>query len=362
MQVNIHKKECDYFPDYSRQNKAWKIKNTDAFTFSEIGGSLCFIKRFTSEPAAQELILLWKNKSISGFPFIFDYQQDTLENNGNVAFLFLEHLSGTTLKEAIESGIKIRTEQLLRDILAALEKIHHAGFWFTDFNEENIFVETSGHFKLIDIDSCTRLNIPPNADHKQPGGLPGAAQKSACVIIELLKLSLRRDDLTFSDLNGRQLNLLQILVLLTTIEMSQQSSHLKKKSEQNTDFQAIAHSVMCRNHKLIQQICEDALQNKTAIEDIRVMGEFILGFRAMSPIVEQFEVIDESLYWQIIGAEKIVLKINGKEQDVVQLGTFPISLKKTNQFYLNAGGQYGTTIDQTLTLEGEPVTIIPKVV
>lgn len=359
MQVNIHKKECDYSPDYSRQNKAWKIKNTDAFTFFEIEGTPCFIKRFTLLPSAHELILLWQNKSIDGFPFIFDYQSTT-EKNEEISFLFLEHLSGTTLKEAIESGIKIRTEQLFRDVLAALETVHNAGFWFTDFNEENIFLETSGHFKLIDIDSCTRLGTLPNADHRQPGGLPGAAQKSACVIIELFKLLLSRSDLIFSDLNGRQLNLLQILVLLASVEMKRENAHIEKISKQNADFKEIAYYVMRRNYKLARQICEDALQNKTAIKDIRIMGEFILGFRAMSPIVEQFEIIDRSLNWQIIGAEKIVLTVNGKEQEVIQTGKFPISRKNGNQFHLNAIGQYGTIVYQSLTLEGEPMTILPK--
>lgn len=349
MQVNIHNTRYDYSPDYSRQNQAWKFKNTDAFTFSKIGGNPCFIKRFESVPAAQDLILLWRNEPIEGFPLIFDYQEETRENNKNVAFLFLECLSGDTLKESLESGAKIRIERLFEDILAALEKVHEAGFWFTDFNEENIFAETNGDFRLIDLDSCSKLGTLPNADHRQPGGLPGAAQKSACVVVELLKILLHKDNIRFSDLNGRQLNLLQILVLVTTIQIRQQGVLLKKLSKQETDFEAIARYLICKNNKLIEQICEDVLQNKAAIEDIKVMGEFILGFRAISPIIERFEYLNGTIFWQVIAAEKVFLTQNQGNKEVRYKAETKIN-KRTLQLKLTALGQYGTEAVQVLDI------------
>jgi hypothetical protein len=350
IQVNINGISFSYEPDYHKKNGAWKIKNADAFTFVEIGGAACFVKRFEHPPMGHLLLLKWKGTQIPGFPRIWDYIETT-EKGKIVFYLFLERLEGATLREEIEKSSFIRLEYLLNDILNGISRLHEDGFWFTDFNEENIFLTANGRFFLIDIDSCTSLDVLPNSDQRREGGLPGAAQQSASVAAELFKY--HKSDFSFQHLGGKELNLLQVLVMLAQLRKQLQSDHRGRKDEKY--FRHIADIIECKNQILIRSICTDALGKEIKLAEIREMAEFIIGFRALSPIIKQFDLHNNIVKWQTIGAESVNLRIGAKKYNVPTTGDKEITASQAVECTLTVAGQYGTPEAQTLSWEPLPV-------
>ena len=149
----------------------WTMKR-DYFTFATLEGTKCFIKKYVGKkPSAWELIISLIGQANTNMPLVYDAVYDKPSNS---YYVFFESIRGITLKEYILNGDMISPLKVLNDLDLALSVIHSKGYWFSDFNEENIFV-TSGFIKkvlLIDVDSCWNLAIPPNHVSNEDGGIP----------------------------------------------------------------------------------------------------------------------------------------------------------------------------------------------
>ena len=191
----------------------WKQKR-DFFAIETLSGIKCFMKKYNKKPSAWDLAVSLIGQSGTNMPMVYDAVFDRTSRN---YYVFFEYIKGTTLKEYILNGDVPDPLTVFSHIYLALNAIHSKGYWFSDFNEENIFV-TAGFIKkfiLIDIDSCWKTSIRPNPISDQEGGIPGAAQNIGKHILNYYKKYLppKQGIVTYKDIPGMNFNYLQLLVL-----------------------------------------------------------------------------------------------------------------------------------------------------
>jgi len=200
----------------------WTMKR-DYFAFATLEGTKCFIKKYVGKkPSAWELIISLIGQANTNMPMVYDAVYDKSTKS---YYIFFESIRGITLKEYILNGDMLSPMKVLNDLDLALSVIHSKGFWFSDFNEENIFI-TSGFIKrvlLIDVDSCWSLTIPPNHVSNEIGGIPGAAQNIGRHILDFYSKYLPNtsNPIMYKDLPGNNFNYLQLLVLCVKLNIFQ---------------------------------------------------------------------------------------------------------------------------------------------
>jgi len=190
------------------------LQKRDFFAIEKLGGIKCFMKKYKNKPSAWDLAVSLIGQTGTNMPMVYDAIYD---RSGNNYYVFFEYVRGTTLKDYILNGDVPDSLAVFQQIYLALNTIHSKGYWFSDFNEENIFV-TAGFVKkfiLIDIDSCWKRSIRPNPIGNEEGGIPGAAQNIGKHILNYYEkyLSSTPNMVTYKDIPGVNLNFLQLLVL-----------------------------------------------------------------------------------------------------------------------------------------------------
>ena len=206
------------------------LRRRDFYTFANFENTKCFIKKYEGQkPSAWELIVSLIGQSGTNMPMIYDA---VFDKNSKTYYVFFEKVSGITLKEYILNGDVPAPMTVYEHIDQALSVIHSKGFWFSDFNEENIYV-TSGYIKkflLIDVDSCWSLSIPPNHISNEIGGIPGAAQHIGRHILDYYNdyLPSNQIPISYGDLPGTNFNYLQLLILSLKLNIFQNKKKIDK--------------------------------------------------------------------------------------------------------------------------------------
>lgn len=197
------------------------MQKRDFFSFATLAGKKCFIKKYVGKkPSAWDLIMSLIGLANTNMPMVYDAIYDKTSNS---YFVFFESIRGITLKEYILNGDMLDPMIVLNELDLALSLIHSKGFWFSDFNEENIFI-TSGFIKkvlLIDVDSCWSIGIPPSHISNESGGIPGAAQNIGRHVLDFYSKYFPNatKHIMYKDLPGNNFNYLQLLILCVKLNI-----------------------------------------------------------------------------------------------------------------------------------------------
>jgi len=197
--------------NFKPENIEW-FQKRDFYAISMIDGFECFIKKYVGrKPSAWEFIRSVIAQDNTNMPMVYDAIYDSNENS---YYVFMECVRGITLKEYILNGDVVKPVDLYNQIEQALSVIHSKGFWFSDFNEENIFVQSGfiKRFMLIDIDSCWHQSLVPSHIPNEQGGMPGASQSIARYILDYYHKYLKQQ-IQYKDISGCSMNSLQLLFL-----------------------------------------------------------------------------------------------------------------------------------------------------
>jgi hypothetical protein len=276
MQVSI--KGVNYL--FEPEKVAWKQKR-DEFAIVQIAEHRCFVKRYkVNAPSAWGLMVTLKNQPVGNLATIYDAVQVKV-NSLNIFYLFSECIQGCTLKEYILNGDIPNPSHVFNHIHSALSEIHAKGYWFSDFNEENIFV-ASGLMKkyyLIDTDSCWSDQISPSHVPNEKGGLPGASQNLGKFVLEYYKTYLPSlNIINYNQLSGTNLNYLQLLVLMSKLRT------YKNNKAIDTSFKYIKPNSFRNLHKFIHD--KNSSYSK---------GLFMIACKATVNIKEPARVMSENL-------------------------------------------------------------------
>ena len=277
MQVTI--KGMNYLFDPKKVE--WKQKR-DEFAIVQIAEHRCFVKRYTSNaPSAWGLMVSLKNVDVYNLAKIYDAIIVT-EGGKSTYYLFSEFIQGCTLKEYILNGDIPNPTQVFAHIYRTLIKLHENGYWFSDFNEENIFV-ASGLMKkyyLIDVDSCWSEQIMPNHMPNEKGGLPGASQKIGQFVLEYYKTYLPSlNILNYNQIQGSNLNHLQLLVLISKLRTYKniKATDSSFKYIKPNSFRNLHKFIYNKNSSYSMGLFMIASNSKKNIkEPTRVMSEYLL--------------------------------------------------------------------------------------
>jgi serine/threonine protein kinase len=207
IKVTIQGRNIEFYP-----NKIEWYQKRDYYAITTIGGFECFVKKYEGKkPSAWEFIRSVIAQDNTNMPMVYDAIYDSNENS---YYVFMECIRGITLKEYILNGDVVKPTDLYQQIEQALSVIHSKGFWFSDFNEENIFVRAGfiKRFMLIDIDSCWHSSLAPNHIPNEQGGIPGASQSIARYILDYYRKYLNQS-IEYKDISGSSMNSLQLLFL-----------------------------------------------------------------------------------------------------------------------------------------------------
>jgi hypothetical protein len=211
MKIVIKEREFEYVSDYPA---GWKYSAGDPYKFPvTIGGYPCFVKRF--EKKSPEDISGWnllqrlKGKNEPNLSRLHDIA-NVDENGKDIYYVFFEYLDGTTLDKLIPGKTKISLDRLNEDLFIAFNSLKTNGFWFVDFCEKNIFLDKSGKFLLVDLDSTYPVEETPDKDmygSKDYWGL----------VLDFYKKVLHKNDVKLDQLDSTSFNYLQIPFLLLHI-------------------------------------------------------------------------------------------------------------------------------------------------
>jgi serine/threonine protein kinase len=215
MQVSI--KGTDYV--FEPENVKWQIKR-DEYAFVQFGELKCFAKRYKGNPpSGWGLMISMKNKKADNIPTVYD-AIEVISGTNKTYYVFIEFISGCTLKEYILNGDIPNPSIVFTHLFKTLNQLHENGYWFSDFNEENIFVGSGlmKKFYLIDTDSCWSKDILPSHIPNARGGLPGASQNIGRFVLDYYKTYLPTLNIqNYNQLKGANFNHLQLLVLISKL-------------------------------------------------------------------------------------------------------------------------------------------------
>ena len=140
----------EYYPKgYSSRDNAC----TNNITISESGGSNLY--RTGQEAFLEEARMLAR---FAGQPGLVTVRRFFEENN--TAYIVMELLRGTTLKQRVKEGGPIPGSELfplLRAVMGALEKVHAAGVLHRDISPDNIMLLDDNEPKLLDFGAARQV-------------------------------------------------------------------------------------------------------------------------------------------------------------------------------------------------------------
>lgn len=339
MQVFIGDQPYNYISNYSPNNNSWKVQAGAAFTFPvKIGTQACFVKRFASPPPGLGLLLILKQtKGQSPLPIVYDVV-DVNENGQLITYLFLELIIGDTLDDIINQRQSFHSRNLTNHLLDCLTFIHRSGYWFSDFCEKNIFLDTAAkRYTLIDLDSCEPIKHYPSPIPNTLGYVPG--QEFAAAVVNFYQEILNVPNFTFSTLSGKQLNLLQLVPLVAKLELFVKAV----KAQPNfiyraSNFPKLQNYIARKKPAYSQAVFSKVLQNEATVEMITTLCGFftstfgldfdpkIISFRVKPTQVEAGEMVTFS--WETSNADHVEIK--SSDGNFVQKN-LPIKSGQNNQ-------------------------------
>jgi hypothetical protein len=207
MEVRIRESKVSYASDYPH---GWSFSAGDYFKFPvTLKGTDCFIKRFEKKSpesiSGWELLLSLKGKKTPNLPRIYDIQECT-ENGKKVLYVFYEYIKGVTL-DKVNSLSNANLHRLTDDLLKAFVSVHERQFWFADFIEKNIFLDTTGRFLLIDLDSTY-----PVAE--MPGNVMYGSKEFWSYVLRFYQTQMHKPDMSIGQIYGPSLNCLMLIFLV----------------------------------------------------------------------------------------------------------------------------------------------------
>lgn len=241
------------------------MQKRDFFSITKMAGNKCFIKKYVGKkPTAWDLMIALIGKENTNMPKVHDA---VFDKTTKTYYVVTEYIRGVPLKDYILKGDMVPPLKVMEDLDIALTNIHSEKYWFSDFNEENIFV-TSGFKKkvlLIDIDSCWSSSLRPNHVGNEKGGLPGAAQNIGRHVLEFYNkyLPSGKSHVKYEDLPGENFNYLQLIVLCVKLNIFQNRSSIDKtfkyiRPENFRDLEKIIHDCDSNYAKGVFMLAKDS--------------------------------------------------------------------------------------------------------
>jgi len=205
MNVNINNINYNFYDD----GKSWKRQNVaDYLVPAPVGPHLCFIKKFEQVTDGISFLKKIKGKEVRSIPQVYDVQTN-LKDGTEFLYAFQEFLSGDTLDNCLYNNTTIDVKTLVKDLSSGLAEFHRHNYWHTDFCLKNIFLSTKKRLYLIDIDSCLNGYISPTVDNIVNHDL------SAPIFSRLKEINSAFE---FEQLNGINLNILQLVILIILLK------------------------------------------------------------------------------------------------------------------------------------------------
>jgi serine/threonine-protein kinase len=101
-----------------------------------------------------------------------------LEQVGDVRYIVLEHVEGTTLREIITAGDVplLRVFVVMHGVLRGLDHAHSHNIVHLDLRPENILVSRTGEVKITDFGIARLADDPRSSTASQPGPLAATPQ------------------------------------------------------------------------------------------------------------------------------------------------------------------------------------------
>ena len=198
MNVTINGIPTEYISDFP---KGWEHKFGDHFKYPVLlGGENLFIKRFENKPLAYDMLMALRTGAYAGgMPILYAFGYCEEEQ---AYYLFQEYIQGTVIEDKLKGIFVFSLQDYAANIFDALNYLHDQGFWHTDFNLENIMVDRERNFYLIDIDSCLPLTVTASNKTIKDASFSGGV---------FFNLKRVEPSFEFGDVDGRQLNLLQLI-------------------------------------------------------------------------------------------------------------------------------------------------------
>ena len=381
MNVQIKGKVRLFDNDFSHQNPKWKKKLEDFYSFQNIEGTVCFVKRSESQPAAWDLIEKLKGKELQFLPNVYD-TSTTKEFGKTVYYYFTETLVGKTIAEAIKEKEEIDLLSVIDNVSDALVKLHKLGFWFGDLNEENIFKTNNSAYYLIDLDSCWAINIKPSPVMNSEGYVPNKTQDFTIPVIHYFKEYLQKNNYGFSSTRGDQLNYLQLIFLIVKLKYYYEKKSLDPsfsyigKSFIDVEFHEILNSI---NPNFANGLFTTAYQNNVNVKSVISLGKIItqgkvnqpnfINVNVDKPIISTFHIsqntnsltIDKgekvTIHWEAQNAKNVYLLLNGIEEKVNPIGDKEVKVDEHTIVKLRAFNYlFWDKIEKEITID----VIIPQ--
>jgi hypothetical protein len=363
MIVIINEKVCEYVSDYPT---GWKRSKSE-FKFpvfiedrEKTNKYKCFIKRF-NQPIEQ--ISGWKLlESLINRQQVYDdnvlpipYNEPNLPkvhdwvNAGeNINYVFFKFIEGETLNKLLADHVEIDLEKLADGLLAAFESINKHGFWFADFFEKNMCIDSKGNVFLVDLDSAQPIaNAPDNKmwGDKEYWGL----------VVDFYRDVLHKPKFTHSHLHGAFLNYLQVIFLILRIKKF--NSQKEKENNEIKDYNEIVvrPSDLDEVSPQFRQIFNKGLEGKypedakNIIAEIKILikEKIINGLIDDGPVIKRFTLNNNlsevrvglvvknreafTLNWEVRNAADIQLYRNG--QFFKKIGLDEQSIEFTEEVY-----------------------------
>ncbi len=322
MKIVIKERDYEWESDYP---EGWSFSSGDYFKYPvTIGNHPCFMKRFEKKDPASisgwDLLVKLEHKYESNLARVYDIA--SVEEKGKrIYYVVYEYLRGDTLDHLITHNIPLDLQKMTTDLFQAFASLRKYGFWFSDFTEKNFFLDESGRFVLMDLDSAQPLGKLPHDD------MYGSKDYWA-LVFDFYKRILNVNDLKVDDLSGLSLNHLQMVFLIERLRLSfnpreQQYNHPETYNELPEEldkidpaFRTLFNSV--HEHRKNPQYAEQADEAQ------RLILQKIINYQprppiSITPVIEEFVVSPTSVQkgesfevrWKVKDAGAIELYKNG---------------------------------------------------
>ncbi len=353
----------------------WQTKLQDKFTITSVNNVSVFVKRFENKPNAMLLLQNLKGKETKNIPKIYDFVT-VQENNKTVYYLFTECLQGKTLKEVIANGEHIDTEKMLDNLLVALQFLHNNGFWFSDFNDENIFVapinSKQANYFLIDVDSCWDNNILPA--NRGIGSMPGKTGNYNLLLYDFYTKVLQKPQFQYSELTGKNINYLQLISVIAHIEFFKKEQKLNSKLNYfafGRMYSKLYEFVLEPNSEYAKRVFSIALQNKVSNSNTDIfvqLAKFIIPKPIPRPSITFFKadktVVTKNtpqscevlLTWEVKNATS--LQVADRHIDISQ-NSLKVYPRETTVYKIYAKNSQGIKAIKSISIEVIDVIIPP---
>lgn len=317
MKVIIRQREFEYTSDYP---DGWKFVAGDPFKFPVlIGDHQCFVKRFEQKTpediSGWALLVKMVGKDHKNLSNVYDIR-NVQEDGKEIYYVFYEHLDGTTLDRLVrQPNLNINLGHISSDLFNAIRELQNDEFWFADFTEKNIFSVKNGSFVLVDVDSTQRIiDLPINDMY--------GSKDYWILVLKFYKEILNKNDIRLADINGINLNYLQIPFLVLRLKLI--------SAEAGSDYNSTA---------LFSQL--PSRLDKMAPEFRAIFSDVIAsGKDSLSP--DQVRRIEDTVDKKIIKADLVpvvvaepgdlpsIIAFNTDKNEIESGGAFVLSWKVNN--------------------------------